>query len=260
VELLLFQNPNDPGPVQVVTVHRPTQLYWHVHVDGLTANTAYAYRVYGPGGDVLGLFPDIYASTWNYQFKNTIRAFVRGDTGLVATVAKRIGGSDDIFEAGGFGPLNGICYVSCHDGFTLNDLVSYNQKHNEANGEDSGDNDNISRNYGVEGPSSDPQIEALRKRQIQNFLSILFLSQGVPMLLAGDECRRTQQGNNNPYVQDNQVSWFDWTPCRQTLIWSASHGGSSIFGSGTLPCAGGIFSKACRASVVCSTSPGTAAS
>jgi isoamylase len=93
----------------------------------------------------------------------------------------------------------------------LNDVVSYNQKHNEANGEESGDQDNLSRNYGVEGPSSDPAIEELRKRQIRNFLSILFLSQGVPMLLAGDECRRTQQGNNNPYLQDNEVSWFDWT-------------------------------------------------
>ena len=185
---------------------------WVLNLDERFANTKVIVEPFGgTQGDVLGLFPDIYASTWNYQFKNTIRAFVRGDSGLVGTVATRIAGSEDIFKANGFGPLNGISYVSCHDGFTLNDIVSYNQKHNEANGEDSGDNDNISRNYGVEGPSSDPQIEGLRKHQIQNFLSILFLSQGVPMLLAGDECRRTQQGNNNPYIQDNQVSWFDWT-------------------------------------------------
>ena len=185
---------------------------WVLNLDERFANTKVIVEPFGGvQGDVLGLFPDIYASTWNYQFKNTIRGFVRGDSRQVGNVATRIAGSADIFKAGGFGPLNGISYVSCHDGFTLNDVVSYNQKHNEANGEDSGDNDNISRNYGVEGPSDDPQIEALRKRQIQNFLSILFLSQGVPMLLAGDECRRTQQGNNNPYVQDNQVSWFDWT-------------------------------------------------
>jgi isoamylase len=185
---------------------------WVLNLDERFANTKVIVEPFGGvQGDVLGLFPDIYASTWNYQFKNTIRGFVRGDSGLVGNVATRIAGSADIFKAGGFGPLNGISYVSCHDGFTLNDVVSYNQKHNEANGEDSGDNDNISRNYGVEGPSSDPQIEALRKRQIQNFLSILFLSQGVPMLLAGDECRRTQRGNNNPYIQDNQFSWFDWT-------------------------------------------------
>ena len=107
--------------------------------------------------------------------------------------------------------MNGVSYVTCHDGFTLNDLVSYERKHNEANGEDSGDEDNISRNYGIEGPTIDPAITAIRERQTRNFLAILFLSQGIPMLLAGDECRRTQQGNNNPYLQDNEVSWFDWT-------------------------------------------------
>jgi len=185
---------------------------WALNLDERLANTKVIVEPFGGDqGDVLGLFPDIYASTWNYRFKNTIRSFVRGDSGLVGDAATRIAGSSDLFAPGGFGPLNGISYVCCHDGFTLNDVVSYNQKHNEANGEDSGDNDNLSSNYGVEGPSNDPQIETLRKRQIRNFLSILFLSQGVPMLLAGDECRRTQQGNNNPYLQDNEVSWFDWT-------------------------------------------------
>jgi isoamylase len=107
--------------------------------------------------------------------------------------------------------LSGVSYVTCHDGFTLNDLVSYERKHNEANGEDSGDEDNISRNYDIEGPTTDQAITAIRERQIRNFLAILFLSQGIPMLLAGDECRRTQQGNNNPYLQDKEISWFDWT-------------------------------------------------
>jgi isoamylase len=185
---------------------------WVLNLDERFTNTKVIVEPFGGDqGDVLGLFPDIYASTWNYRFKNTIRHFVRGDAGWVGDVATRIAGSSDIFEPGGFCPLNGVSYVTCHDGFTLNDVVSYNQKHNESNGEDSGDSDNISQNYGVEGPTNNPAIAALRKRQIQNFLSILFLSQGVPMLLAGDECRRTQQGNNNPYLQDNEVSWFDWT-------------------------------------------------
>jgi isoamylase len=185
---------------------------WVLNLDERLANTKVIVEPFGGNqGDVLGLFPDIYASTWNYRFKNTIRHFVRGDTGWVGDVATRIAGSSDLFQAGGFSPVSGVSYVTCHDGFTLNDVVSYNQKHNEANGEDSGDSVNISNNYGVEGPTNDPAIDALRKRQIRNFLSILFLSQGVPMLLAGDECRRTQQGNNNPYLQDNLMSWFDWT-------------------------------------------------
>lgn len=126
-----------------------------------------------------------------------MRHFVRGDPGFIGQVASRICGSSDIFEWAGYGPLNGVSYVTCHDGFTLNDVVSYNTKHNEANCEDSGDSDNISSNYGVEGATTDPAIENIRERQIRNFLALLFISQGVPMLLGGDECRRTQQGNNN---------------------------------------------------------------
>jgi glycogen operon protein len=106
--------------------------------------------------------------------------------------------------------MNSINYVACHDGFTLRDLVSYNYKHNESNGENSGDNNNISFNYGVEGDTANPEILALRLRQRKNFFAVLLLSQGVPMFLAGDECGRTQQGNNNPYLQDNEISWFDW--------------------------------------------------
>jgi isoamylase len=165
----------------------------------------------GDQGDVLGAFPDIHSSTWNYRFKDCVRHFLRGDRGLISEMATRIAGSSDIFEPGRFAPLNGVSYVACHDGFTLNDVVSYNTSHNEANFETSGDTNNISNNYGVEGPTTDPAIEAVREQQIRNCLTILFLSQGIPMLLAGDECRRTQQGNNNPYTQDNPISWFDWS-------------------------------------------------
>jgi glycogen operon protein len=185
---------------------------WAINLDERFANIKVIVEPFGGNqGDVLGKFPDIRSSTWNYQFKNAMRHFVRGDPGLIGQVASRICGSSDIFQWAGYGPLNGVSYITCHDGFTLNDVVSYNIKHNEANFEDSGDSDNISNNYGVEGATTDPAIEATRERQIRNFLALLFLSQGVPMLLAGDECRRTQLGNNNPYIQDNTVSWFDWT-------------------------------------------------
>lgn len=187
-------------------------LVWALSLDDRFSNTKVIVEPFGGDhGDILGSFPDMSAATWNYQFKNTIRHFVRGDRGIIGEVATRIAGSADLFQSGDLAPLNGLSYVTCHDGFTLNDVVSYNQKHNETNGEESGDTDNISNNYGTEGPTGDAAIESLRTRQIRNFLAILFLSQGVPMLLAGDECRRTQQGNNNPYIQDNAVSWFDWT-------------------------------------------------
>jgi len=187
-------------------------IVWALNLDERFANTKVIVEPFGGDqGDILGAFPDISSSTWNYRFKNTIRHFVKGDVGLTGDVATRIAGSSDIFQSGGFAPLNGVSYITCHDGFTLNDVVSYNTSHNEANFEISGDSDNISNNYGVEGPTVDLAIDAIRERQIRNFLAILFLSQGVPMLLAGDECRRTQQGNNNPYNQDNPISWFDWS-------------------------------------------------
>lgn len=191
-------------------------LVWALNLDERFADIKVIVEPFGGNqGDILGSFPDMAAGTWNYRFKNAMRHFVRGDRGLIAEIATRIAGSSDIFEAPDFGPLNGVSYLTCHDGFTLNDVVSFNQKHNEANGEDSGDADNISGNYGVEGPTADAAIDALRERQIRNFLSILLLSQGVPMLLAGDEFRRTQRGNNNPYIQDNAVSWVDWTLATQ---------------------------------------------
>jgi isoamylase len=160
----------------------------------------------------VGSFPGRRWSEWNGRFRDDVRRFVRGDPGLVGAVATRIGGSSDLYRWARRPPQSSINFVSCHDGFTLNDLVSYNAKHNEANGEGNRDgiDDNLSWNCGVEGETDDPAVEALRGRQIRNFAVILLLSQGVPMILAGDEARRTQRGNNNPYNQDTDVSWVAW--------------------------------------------------
>jgi glycogen operon protein len=141
-----------------------------------------------------------------------MRRFVKGDVGMVGKVASRILGSPDLYQRPDQASDRSINFICCHDGFTLNDLVSYNVKHNEANGENNrdGSNDNHSWNCGVEGATDQPEIEALRLRQIKNLLTLLFLSQGTPMLLMGDEVRRSQQGNNNAYCQDNETSWFNW--------------------------------------------------
>jgi isoamylase len=161
----------------------------------------------------IGHFPGDRWGEWNGRYRDTIRRFVRGDAGIVGDVADAIGGSASLYQARGGVPTNSINFVTCHDGFTLNDLVSYNVKHNEGNGEGNADgiNDNLSWNCGAEGDSSDKGIEALRGQQIRNFATILMLSRGVPMILAGDEARRTQKGNNNAYCQDNAISWFDWS-------------------------------------------------
>jgi len=160
----------------------------------------------------LGDFPGYRWAEWNGLYRDVIRGFVRGDKGLIGDVATRIAGSSDLYATRGRLPINSINLVTCHDGFTLHDLVSYETKHNEANGEDNrdGHDHNLSANYGVEGATSDPAILALRRRQARNFIAILMLSQGVPMLLAGDEVLRTQQGNNNCYCQNNALSWLDW--------------------------------------------------
>jgi glycogen operon protein len=160
----------------------------------------------------VGDFPGFRWAEWNGNFRDVIRGFVRGDKGLVADVATRIAGSSDLYEARGRLPANSINFITCHDGFTLYDLVSYNKKHNKANGEDNrdGHNHNLSWNCGVEGPTTDPEILALRRRQARNLIALLMLSQGVPMLLAGDEVLRTKKGNNNTYCQDNELTWFDW--------------------------------------------------
>jgi glycogen operon protein len=150
---------------------------------------------------------------WNGHYRDEVRRFWRGDDGMLGLFAQRICGSADIYTKSGKGPEGSINFVTCHDGFTLNDLVSYNGKHNEANGENNRDgiNENFSGNYGAEGGTKDAGIEALRNRQIKNFLLTLLVSRGVPMLLGGDEFRRTQGGNNNAYCQDNETSWIDWT-------------------------------------------------
>jgi isoamylase len=160
----------------------------------------------------IGYYPGNRWAEWNGRYRDDVRRFVKGEPGLVGAVAARIAGSADIYQASGHLPINSINFITCHDGFTLNDLVSYNGKHNEANGEGNADgiNDNLSWNCGWEGKTDDPWVEVLRQRQIKNFAAILLLSQGVPMFVAGDEVRRTQQGNNNAYCQDNAISWFDW--------------------------------------------------
>ena len=165
----------------------------------------------GPGGYQVGGFPPGWAE-WNDKFRDTVRAFWRGDPGKLAEVATRVSASADCFNRRGRKPWASVNFITAHDGFTLNDLVSYNDKHNEANGEDNrdGHSDNLSWNHGAEGPTEDPSINALRHRQKRNLLATLLLSQGTPMLLAGDEFSRTQHGNNNAYCQDNEISWIDW--------------------------------------------------
>src|SRR5437762_6199295 len=152
-------------------------------------------------------------SEWNGRYRDDVRRFWRGDPGFAGELATRLCGSSDLYESSGRRPRHSVNFVTCHDGFTLNDLVSYNQKHNDANGEDNRDgaNHNCSWNCGVEGPSDDPAIEKLRNRQVKNFLTVTMMSLGVPMILMGDEVRHTQGGNNNAYCQDNEISWFDWT-------------------------------------------------
>jgi isoamylase len=165
----------------------------------------------GEGGYQVGNFPPLW-SEWNGKYRDTVRDFWRGQAAIVPEFASRLSGSSDLYETSGRRPVASINFVTCHDGFTLTDLVSYDRKHNEANGENGADgsDDNRSWNCGVEGPTEDGTVLDLRARQRRNFLATLFCSQGVPMLLAGDEIARTQGGNNNAYCQDDEVSWVDW--------------------------------------------------
>lgn len=160
----------------------------------------------------IGHFPGYRWGEWNGRYRDDIRRFVKGDPGLIGAVASRLSGSADLYQWRGHLPVNSVNFLVAHDGFTLNDLVSYNDKHNWANGEHNNDgiNENLSWNCGVEGETDDTGIDALRTRQIKNFATLLMLSQGVPMMVMGDEVRRTQKGNNNAYCQDNEISWFDW--------------------------------------------------
>jgi glycogen operon protein len=164
----------------------------------------------GPGGYQVGGFPPGWAE-WNDKFRDTVRDYWRGEA-APAALAPRLCASPDLFNRRGRQPWASVNFVTAHDGFTLNDLVSYNDKHNEANGEENrdGHSHNRSWNHGAEGPTEDEAVRGLRKRQMKNLLATLLLSQGTPMLLAGDEFARTQRGNNNAYCQDNEISWLDW--------------------------------------------------
>ncbi len=165
----------------------------------------------GDGGYQVGNFPVLWAE-WNGKYRDTVRRFWKGDGGLLSDFAYRITGSSDLYQSDGRKPYASINFITAHDGFTLCDLVSYDKKHNEANGDDNtdGSNDNDSWNMGVEGPTEDPAINEMRERQTRNFLATLILSQGVPMLCGGDEFARSQMGNNNCYCQDDELTWYDW--------------------------------------------------
>lgn len=173
----------------------------------------------GEGGYQVGKFPVGWAE-WNDRYRDAVRSYWKGDGGLIGELAYRITGSSDLYARSGRRPYASVNFVTAHDGFTLEDLVSYNQKHNEANGEDNrdGTDNNRSWNCGVEGPTDDPVVNALRKQQKRNFLATLLLSQGVPMMLAGDAISHTQQGNNNAYCQDNEISWIDWDRADPDLL------------------------------------------
>jgi glycogen operon protein len=165
----------------------------------------------GPGGYQVGNFPIRWAE-WNGKYRDALRHFWRGDGGMVGELASRLAGSSDIYQWSGRSAYASVNFIVAHDGFTMRDLVSYEQKHNEANGENNNDghNDNISRNWGVEGPTDDPNIEDLRYRIMKSMMGSLAFSQGVPMISHGDEIGRTQKGNNNAYAQDNEITWLDW--------------------------------------------------
>jgi glycogen operon protein len=173
----------------------------------------------GEGGYQVGNFPPGW-SEWNGKYRDAARDYWRGADATLGELANRLTGSSDLYEASGRRPYASVNFVTAHDGFTLHDLVSYNDKHNEANGEENrdGEGHNRSWNCGVEGPTDNAEVSALRARQQRNLLATLFLSQGVPMLLGGDELGRTQQGNNNAYCQDNEISWYDWAHVDEALL------------------------------------------
>jgi glycogen operon protein len=187
--------------------------------DSLLRDTKLIAEPWDAGGLYqVGTFPGLGRwSDWNGRYRDDVRRFWRGDAGMTSAVATRICGSDDLYQGGG--PLDSINFITCHDGFTLLDLVSYNQKHNEPNGEGNRDGSDVnwSWNCGAEGPSNDPEVERLRDRQARNLIATLLISQGVPMILAGDERLRTQNGNNNAWCQDNSTTWIDWTPKERSL-------------------------------------------
>ncbi|MDO5553219.1 MAG: glycogen debranching protein GlgX [Planctomycetia bacterium] len=186
--------------------------------DPLLADTKIIAEAWDAAGAYqVGSFGTSRWAEWNGRFRDDVRRFWRGDSYTRCSFATRLTGSSDLYHASGRSPLSSINFITAHDGFTLNDLVSYEHKHNEANGEQNrdGENNNNSCNYGAEGETDQPEIEKLRRRQIRNLMASLLLSQGVPMITSGDEVRRTQQGNNNAWCQDNSISWFDWSLVRK---------------------------------------------
>ena len=187
---------------------------WDIESDPLLAGTKLIAEAWDAAGLYqVGTFVGDTWQEWNGRFRDDVRRFLKGENSSVSGLATRLLGSPDIYGQDEREAEQSINFVTCHDGFTLNDLVSYNEKHNEANGENNrdGSNDNLSWNCGAEGPTDDPAIEAVRDRQVKNFLALLLVSVGTPMLHMGDEVRRTQLGNNNAYCQDNDISWFDWS-------------------------------------------------
>ncbi|QWF72343.1 glycogen debranching protein GlgX [Methylomonas paludis] len=188
-------------------------LVWGIELSEQLAKTKLIAEAWDAAGLYqVGSFPGYRWGEWNGMYRDTIRRFLRGDKGLISEVATRICGSSDLYQHLNRLPISGINFIACHDGFTLYDLVSYNQKHNLANGEENRDgcNNNLSYNCGVEGPTNDPAVLKLRHKQVKNAYAILLLSHGVPMLLAGNEFLHSQQGNNNGYCQDNDLSWLNW--------------------------------------------------
>lgn len=186
---------------------------WSIELSQVLGNTRLIAEAWDAGGLYqVGGFPGYRWAEWNGRYRDVIRRFARGDPGLISEVATRLSGSSDLYEPEGRLPVNSINFITCHDGFTLRDLVSYNAKHNEGNGEDNrdGEDDNASWNCGLEGETDDPEIVKLRRQQVKNFMALLLLSHGVPMIRSGDEVLGTQRGNNNGYCQDNELSWFDW--------------------------------------------------
>src|SRR5579871_6745028 len=215
--VILTRDEKDGTPM----LHPP--VIWNIELSETLADTKVIAECWDAAGlNEIGFFPGYRWGEWNGLFRDRIRRFVRGDAGgtpcgdhqinLIGGVATVLAGSADIFQGSGQSPVNSVNFIACHDGFTLYDLVAYNGKHNEANGENNRDgiDENLSWNCGAEGETDNPWVMALRKQQIKNFASILMVAQGVPMFLYGDEVLRTQYGNNNAYCQDNELSWFDW--------------------------------------------------
>jgi glycogen operon protein len=206
---------------QLYEVDRLSTFFQIIHQDPVLEHVKLIAEPWdvGEGGYQVGNFPPGW-SEWNGKYRDTVRDLWRGEPATLAEFAFRLTGSSDLYEDDGRSPFASINFVTAHDGFTLNDLVSYNEKHNEANGEDNmdGESHNRSWNCGEEGDTDDPEIIRLRERQKRNFITTLALSQGVPMILGGDEMGRTQFGNNNAYCQDNEISWYDWTQADENLL------------------------------------------